>query len=103
MAECKSRRRPTQPQLTPAGLSILRVFGLSAQDLWFKYEAFLLSRPAGLRAKLSKFNLDVARELRKEIQRESQAKAAAAQATPVAEKSAGVRRKAASGMDGLPL
>ncbi|WOO78183.1 DNA polymerase alpha subunit B [Vanrija pseudolonga] len=100
--QCKSTQTSWQ-SLTLPGLSILRVFGLSAQDLWFKYEAFLLSRPAGLRAKLSKFNIDVARELRKEIQRESQAKAAAAQATPIAEKSAGVRRKAASGMDGLPF
>jgi len=40
--------------------------------LFYKYEAFLLSRPSGLRAKLSILTLDTIRELRKEIQREQQ-------------------------------
>lgn len=71
---------------------MLRMYSLSAQDLFFKYEAFLMSRPSGLRQKLSKFTLDVARELRKEVQRESQSKALAA-ATPSETKVAGVRRK----------
>lgn len=72
-----------------------RTYGLSAQDLFFKYEAFLMSRPSGLRAKLSKFTLDVARELRREIQRESQAKALAPPSAGEA-KVAGVRRKNAA-------
>lgn len=58
--------------------SMAQVYSLSAQDLFYKHEAFLLSRPSGLRAKLSTFTLDVARELRKEIQREGGAKRVAA-------------------------
>ncbi|WVR05995.1 hypothetical protein IAU60_003023 [Kwoniella sp. DSM 27419] len=58
-------------------LSILRIYNLSPSDLFFKYEAFLLSRPSGLRAKLSVLSLDTLRELRSEIQREQQAKAVA--------------------------
>lgn len=72
--------------------SMSRVYSLSAQDLFFKYEAFLLSRPSGLRAKMSTFTLDVARDLRKEIQREVQAKQVAT--TPATDKAAGVRKKA---------
>lgn len=37
-----------------------------------------MSRPSGLRAKLSTMTLETARELKKEIQREYQAKAVAA-------------------------
>lgn len=70
---------------------MLRMYSLSPQDLFFKYEAFLMSRPSGLRAKLSKFTLDVARELRKDIQRESQSKAMASTVNET--KVAGVRRK----------
>ncbi len=55
------------------GLSILRLFNLPPSNLFYKYEAFLLSRPSGLRAKLSVLTLDTIRELRKEIQREHQA------------------------------
>ncbi|CAK9784941.1 DNA polymerase alpha, subunit B [Cutaneotrichosporon oleaginosum] len=58
--------------------SMAQVYSISAQDLFYKHEAFLLSRPSGLRAKLSTFTLDVARELRKEIQREFSAKRIAA-------------------------
>ncbi|BEI86263.1 hypothetical protein CcaverHIS002_0605500 [Cutaneotrichosporon cavernicola] len=58
--------------------SMAQIYSLSAQDLFYKHEAFLLSRPSGLRAKLSTFTLDVARELRKEIQREFSAKRVAA-------------------------
>lgn len=72
--------------------SMSRIYALSPQDLYFKYEAFLLSRPSGLRAKLSNFTLDVARDLRKEIQRETQAKQVAS--TP-GEKVASVRKKGA--------
>lgn len=69
-----------------------RIYNLSPQDLYFKYEAFLMSRPSGLRAKMSKFSLDVARELRKEVQRESQARGVSATATPN-DKAAGIRKK----------
>jgi DNA polymerase alpha subunit B len=48
--------------------------------LFYKHEAFVLSRPSGLRVKLSVMSLDTARELKKEIQREYQAKAVAASA-----------------------
>lgn len=81
-----------------AGLSILRLYTLEPADLYYKFEAFLLSRPAGLRAKLSTFTLDSARELRKEIQREQQAKAVASMsASPAvgnenAKSAVGVRR-----------
>ena len=55
------------------GLSILRLYNLSPSSLFYKYEAFLLSQPSGLRAKLSVLTLDTIRELKKEIQREQQA------------------------------
>ena len=81
---------------------MLRMYSLSAQDLWFKYEAFLLSRPSGLRQKLSKFNIDVARELRKDIQREHQTKALqAGSASTPGEKAAGVKKRAAVDLGGL--
>lgn len=57
------------------GLSMLRLYNLDPSALFFKYEAFVMSRPSGLRAKLSVLTLDTARELKKEIQREHQAKA----------------------------
>ena len=53
-----------------------------------------MSRPSGLRAKLSTLTIDTVRELRKEIQREHQAKAvasSAADATPKANGS-GIRK-----------
>ena len=55
----------------------MRLYNLAASNLYYKYEAFLMSRPSGLRAKLSTLSLDTVRELRKEIQREQQAKAVA--------------------------
>ena len=58
-----------------SGLSILRLYNLPPSSLFYKYEAFLLSRPSGLRAKLSVFTLETIRELRKEIQRQQQASA----------------------------
>lgn len=82
------------------GLSMVRVYNLTPQDLYFKYEAFLMSRPSGLRAKLSKFTLDVARELRKDVQRQNQTKALAAQSTPN-EKHAAVRKKAGATNGGM--
>jgi len=56
---------------------MLRLYNLDPSALFFKYEAFVMSRPSGLRAKLSVLSLDTARELKKEIQREHQAKAVA--------------------------
>jgi DNA polymerase alpha subunit B len=53
----------------------LRLYNLTPSALYYKYEAFLLSRPSGLRAKLAVLTLDTVRELRKEIQREQQTKA----------------------------
>jgi len=58
-------------------LSILRIYNIDPSALFFKYEAFVMSRPSGLRAKLSTLTLDTVRELKKEIQREHQAKAVA--------------------------
>lgn len=62
---------------------MLRLYNLTASTLFFKYEAFVMSRPSGLRAKLSTLSLDTARELKKEIQREHQAKAVAASSSHV--------------------
>lgn len=56
----------------------MRLYNLDPSALFYKYEAFVMSRPSGLRAKLSTMTLDTARELKKEIQREHQAKAIAA-------------------------
>ena len=73
---------------------MLRLYNLPPSTLFYKYEAFLLSRPSGLRAKLSTLTLDTARELRKEIQREQQAKSVvAAASTPDTSKSAMGMRK----------
>lgn len=59
---------------------------MTPQTLFYKYEAFLLSRPSGLRAKLQVLNLETFRELKKELQREQQtarlAAAAGVQGTP---------------------
>ncbi|KAK4685108.1 DNA polymerase alpha subunit B, partial [Tremellales sp. Uapishka_1] len=63
------------PDVMAECLSILRIYGLTPSALFYKYEAFLMSRPSGLRAKLSVLTLDTIRELRKEIQREHQTKA----------------------------
>ncbi|OCF55338.1 DNA polymerase alpha subunit B [Kwoniella mangroviensis CBS 10435] len=68
------------PDVMAECLSILRMYNLTPADLFFKYEAFLMSRPSGLRAKLSSLSLETLRELRSEIQREQQAKAVAAMA-----------------------
>lgn len=62
------------------GLSILRLYNLEPSTLFFKWEAFVMSRPSGLRAKMKEITLDNARELKREIQREHQAKAVAASA-----------------------
>jgi DNA polymerase alpha subunit B len=86
MAECKWTFHPGPPRVHSSflaqaddracpGLSILRLYNLTPSTLYYKYEAFLLSRPSGLRAKLAVLTLDTVRELRKEIQREQQTKA----------------------------
>ena len=72
------------------GLSLIRLYNLDPKTLFYKYEAFLLSRPSGLRAKLSTLTLDTARELRKEIQREQQAKIVAGAVNEGTPKSNGV-------------
>lgn len=54
---------------------MLRLYNLTPADLFFKYEAFLMSRPSGLRAKMSVLTLPVARQLRTEVAREQQAQA----------------------------
>ncbi|KAI9635169.1 DNA polymerase alpha subunit B N-terminal-domain-containing protein [Dioszegia hungarica] len=56
-------------------LAMLRLYNLTPADLFFKYEAFLMSRPSGLRAKMSVLTLPVARQLRTEVAREQQAQA----------------------------
>ncbi|WWC66502.1 uncharacterized protein I206_100404 [Kwoniella pini CBS 10737] len=69
------------PDVMAECLSVLRLYNLTPADLFFKYEAFLMSRPSGLRAKLSHLSLSTLRELRTEIQREQQAKAVAGMAS----------------------
>ena len=79
MAECKFLQSPSEAgwKATSIGLSIIRLYNIPPSSLYYKYEAFLLSRPSGLRAKLSILTLDTVRELRKEIQRERQVHALA--------------------------
>lgn len=84
------------------GLSMCRVYNLSPEDLFFKYEAFLMTRPSGLRAKMSTFTLDVARELRKEVQRENQSKALNVNTAP-RENVASVRKKPRTSTGGNDL
>lgn len=59
----------------------MRLYNLAASDLFFKYEAFVMSRPSGLRAKLSTITIDSVKELRTELQRSQQAKVVAGMAT----------------------
>ncbi|WRT64268.1 uncharacterized protein IL334_001199 [Kwoniella shivajii] len=68
------------PDVMTECLSILRLYHLTPADLFFKYEAFLMSRPSGLRAKLTNLSLETLKELRAEIQRGQQAKAVASMA-----------------------
>jgi DNA polymerase alpha subunit B len=81
------------PEVMAECLSMMRIYNISPTDLFFKYEAFLMSRPSGLRAKLSTLTVESAKELRREIQREHQAKAVASSASEVTPKaSVGVRK-----------
>jgi DNA polymerase alpha subunit B len=75
MSECKFYPNTNIAKSSLIGLSMLRLYNLDPSALFFKYEAFVMSRPSGLRAKLSVLTLETARELKKEIQREHQAKA----------------------------
>jgi DNA polymerase alpha subunit B len=61
---------------------MLRSFALDPSTLFYKYEAFVMSRPSGLREKLATLTLSSARELRRELQREQATKAVTANATP---------------------
>ncbi len=63
------------PDVMAECISILRIYNLAPSSLYYKYEAFLMSRPSGLRQRLSILSLETVRELRKEIQREQQLKA----------------------------
>ncbi|WWC86378.1 uncharacterized protein L201_001254 [Kwoniella dendrophila CBS 6074] len=88
------------PDVMAECLSILRIYHLTPADLFFKYEAFLMSRPSGLRAKLATVTLDTLRELRAEIQREQQAKAVAGMAasTSTSVSPAGQSARSAAGV-----
>ncbi|ODN77905.1 hypothetical protein L202_05011 [Cryptococcus amylolentus CBS 6039] len=77
-----------RPDVMAECLSLLRSYNLSPADLYFKYEAFVMSRPSGLRARLSDLSIDTVRELRLELQRAQQASAVASMG--------------ASGASGLP-
>ncbi|KAL7424793.1 DNA-directed DNA polymerase alpha subunit pol12 [Cryptotrichosporon argae] len=90
-----------QEDLMAECMSILRMYNLAPQDLFFKYEAILLSRPSGLRAKLATLTLDTARELRRELQRETQAKAVAAMGTPTDKGSVKIGKKDAADLGGF--
>lgn len=63
------------------GLSICRLYNLTPSELFYRYEAFVMSRPSGLRAKLSTISLRSARDMRSELQREQQAKIVASSAS----------------------
>ena len=91
------------PEVMAECLSICQIYNISPTDLFFKYEAFLLSRPSGLRAKLSTMTIESAKELRREIQREHQARAVASSASEMTPKAnVGVRKaKNASDLGGL--
>lgn len=54
--------------------SVLRLYGLSVSDLYFKWEAFVFASSSGSSSKNEglDFNLDNLRELKKEIQSAAQ-------------------------------
>ncbi|WVQ77069.1 hypothetical protein IAR50_006752 [Cryptococcus sp. DSM 104548] len=92
-----------RPDVMSECLSLLRSYNLSPSDLFFKYEAFVMSRPSGLRAKLSDLSIDTVKELRLELQRAQQASAVASMGVsnvsglPASEKKAAVSVKKAKG------
>lgn len=81
MAECRSSRyrKSASEYLTTLGLALLRLYNLTASDLFYKYEAFVLSRPSGVRAKLNTISIGSVKELRQQIQRDQMAQHIAAQ------------------------
>ena len=86
------------------GLSLIRLYNLTPSDLFYKYEAFVLSRPSGLQAKLKTLSISSVKELRTEIQREQAALHIAAQGAAAAANAgpggASVRKaKAGVGLD----
>ena len=81
----------------------MRLYNLPPSTLFYKYEAFVMSRPSGLRAKLSTLTIETARELRSEIQREQQVKAVVSNAPDMTPKASGVgvRRAKMNDLGGL--
>lgn len=76
----------------------MRLYNLAASDLFFKYEAFVMSRPSGLRAKLSTITINSVKELRTELQRSQQAKAVASMGATNTPGLNGSEKKAAVGV-----
>lgn len=76
----------------------MRLYNLTASDLFFKYEAFVMSRPSGLRAKLSTITINSVKELRTELQRSQQAKAVANMGAANVPRLNGSEKKAAVGV-----
>ncbi|KAL7415252.1 DNA polymerase alpha subunit B N-terminal-domain-containing protein [Mrakia frigida] len=92
------------PELMSECLAILRLYNLPADDLYFKWESFVLNQLKATTKAV--FNLDNARELKKHIQREvssskgAAASAAASSSTPAFKMSTGGSKRN-SGMDFL--
>ncbi|KAE8542848.1 hypothetical protein D1P53_000911 [Cryptococcus gattii VGV] len=86
------------PDVMAECLSLMRLYNLTASDLFFKYEAFVMSRPSGLRAKLSTITIDSVKELRTELQRSQQAKSVASMATASGPGMNGSEKKKAVGV-----
>ncbi|OXM76137.1 DNA polymerase alpha subunit B [Cryptococcus neoformans Bt63] len=86
------------PDVMAECLSLMRLYNLAASDLFFKYEAFVMSRPSGLRAKLSTITIDSVKELRTELQRSQQAKAVASMGATNTPGLNGSEKKAAVGV-----
>jgi DNA polymerase alpha subunit B len=62
-----------------AGLSLLRIYSLTAETLYYKYEAFVLARPSGLRVKMETLSMESLKEFREQIKRDQTAAHIAAQ------------------------
>ncbi|WVO16943.1 hypothetical protein L204_104629 [Cryptococcus depauperatus] len=62
------------PDVMTECLSLLRLYHLNAHDLYYKYEAFVMSRPSGLRSKLSTMTIDSVKDFRTDLQRQQQTK-----------------------------
>ncbi|WVO24491.1 uncharacterized protein IAS62_005859 [Cryptococcus decagattii] len=86
------------PDVMAECLSLMRLYNLTASDLFFKYEAFVMSRPSGLRAKLSTITIDSVKELRTELQRSQQAKVVVSMAMASGPGTNGSEKKKAVGV-----